>query len=548
MNVAETISTCLQNYGVRRVYGLVGTSVLDFVDALSYTGMRYISTRHEQVAASMADAEGRLTRFPGVAVVHGGPGFLNAIIGLANAYKDSSPLLLISGAVKRRMRGYDGWLEVPQVELAKPLTKLAIRLDKPSEASISISKAFWTAASDPQGPCYLEVPEDVWALEAGAPSAQEGRASTPFVSDRFIDEVSRLLVESERPLILAGGGLNTSSGSSALMDLLNSVEVLVATTGNGRGVIPEDHPLCVGRVGFGGGNIVADYALEQADLVIASGCGISDVTTYGYNLRPKGNVVVVDFDSRESKPIRYLMHENGDAANFLMRLKGRIPVGTKKERWGDALSAKRDQWNEMLSAAESRSRPGFVNPSRFFKELGTRLPAHSTVTGGQGLHILYAHAYLKAKEYASFLEATNLGAMGFAFPAALGAKLAAPDRDVIAVLGDGEFMMTLQDFETAVREKIPVKVIIVNDSSYRVLLMRQIVQKMGRIFGTTHTNPDIMALGSAFGFRSMTIADDSLVPKALDFLFEASSVPSVLELVVNPEDLPPVNLEASLKF
>jgi acetolactate synthase-1/2/3 large subunit len=548
MNVAQIFASSLVSFDVKRVYGLIGTSVLDFIDALSYIPIRYVSTRHEQVAVSMADAEGRLTGFPGVAVVHGGPGLLNSLVSLASAYKDSSPLLLIAGAVKRRLRGLDGWLEVPQTELVKPFTKLALRVDRPAEAASAISTAFWKAASVPKGPCFVEVPEDVWSLEAGNEPNKGHPEPVQTVSDQFVRTVADLLKSSNRPLLLVGGGLNTPYGAAAVKEFAEVVGIYVVTTGNGRGIIPEDHPMCVGRVGFGGGNIVADYALTEADLLIAAGCGVSDVTTYGFNMRPKGVTVVVDFDPLSNKPIKYDYHARGDAANFLTRLKGLAVKPASVDGWQSILSEKRREWEELLIASESKTKVGYVNPSKFFRELGSRLPPNCTVTGGQGLHILYAHAYLKAREYGSFLEATNLGAMGFAFPAALGAKLAAPGRIVISVLGDGEFMMTMQDIETAVRERIPIRIVVVNDSSYRVLLMRQMVQKTGRVYGTVHQNPVMKELGKAFGFRSMTVLDDSEISSAVDFLLDDNPTTTVVELIVDPEHLPPFNLEASLKF
>jgi acetolactate synthase-1/2/3 large subunit len=172
MNVAEVVVTCLKQLGVKRVYGLIGTTILDFVDALKDSGIRYVSTRHEQVAVSMADAEGRMTGAPGVAAVHAGPGFLNSLISVANAYKDASPLLLISGAVKRRLAGLDSWLEVPQRDIIRPIVKAVYRIDKPLEAARVIAEAYSIAASQPQGPVFVEVPEDVWSMPSEFPGCE----------------------------------------------------------------------------------------------------------------------------------------------------------------------------------------------------------------------------------------------------------------------------------------------------------------------------------------------------------------------------------------
>ena len=162
--------------------------------------------------------------------------------------------------------------------------------------------------------------------------------------------------------------------------------------------------------------------------------------------------------------------------------------------------------------------------------------------------MLYAYAFMKVRSPGSFLAATNMGAMGFVFPAALGAKMTLPDREVVAVMGDGEFLMTMQDLETAVREKVGAKIIIVNDNSYRVLLMRQKIQRMGRVFGTTHTNPDIVKIAEAFGTEGMMIDSDERIDEAVRFIMKDSQLPLLLELRIDPEDLPPLNIQGSLMF
>ena len=550
MNVAHAVVERLEELGVRRAYGLIGTSILDLVDATKDTRIRYISTRHEQVAVSMADAEGRLTGNPGIAYIHGGPGFLNSLISVANAYKDSSPLLMIAGAVKRRLSGLDSWLEVPQLEIIKPIVKTALRIDRPAEVGKVIGQAYYAAMSPPKGPAFVEVPEDVWRLEgANTQDTSSELKSAPEISPEDVGKVVKLLHQSTKPLILVGGGLNHSEGAQILTAFAEKLRIPVASTGNGRGVLPEDNPLSLGRVGFGGGNTIADSALEQSDLVIALGAGISDVTTYGYNVIPKGEVVVVDLDPLSmNKPVPYAMHVYGDATTFLGQLSKSEISYSPTDEWFQFIDKKRESWNTLLDGAAAWNQAGHVNASNFFKALDAKLPKDVLITAGQGFHILYTFAFLKIRRYQSFLTATNLGAMGFAFPAALGAKVVQPEREVIAVLGDGEFLMTLQDIETAVREKIGVKVIVVNDSSYRVLLIRQKMQKTGRIFGTVHSNPDMVKLGESFGFTAMAVTENSQVERGIDFILTRTEKPRILELKISQEDMPPFNTESSLKF
>jgi len=547
MNVAEVVVTCLKQLGVKRVYGLIGTSILDFVDALKDSGIRYVSTRHEQVAVSMADAEGRMTGAPGVAAVHAGPGFLNSLISVANAYKDTSPLLLISGAVKRRLAGLDSWLEVPQRDIIRPVVKAVYRIDKPLEAARVIAEAYSIAASQPQGPVFVEVPEDVWSMPSEFSGCEAKITPPPTVPPDGVKQVVELLQRSRRLVILAGGGVNNAEGAALLLKVAERWRIPVAVTGNGRGAFPEDHPLFLGRAGFGGGNPVADQALLRADLVLAVGAGLSDTTTYGYNYVPRGDVVVVNLDPMaEKKPVPYTLRFYADAVDFLRKLASFDFQYSPAEEWFKELEEVRVGWNSLLQEALSRRYEGFVNPSKFFRQLDEALPRGFVMVGGQGMHIVYTFSFVRVRSTRGYLAAFNLGAMGFAFPAALGAKLAAPERDVYAVVGDGEFMMTVQDLETAVREKIPVKIIVINDNSYRVLYARQKAQKMGRVFGTLHTNPDFVKLAEAFGVEAMSISRDEDIPKAVEFVTEPGL--KLLELRISPDDFPPMNIEAALRF
>ncbi|MEM3684758.1 MAG: thiamine pyrophosphate-binding protein [Conexivisphaerales archaeon] len=548
MNVAQTIASGIEKVGNKTVYGLVGVSILDFLDAVRDTSLRYISTRHEQTAVSMADAEGRLTKRPGVAVVHAGPGFLNSVTGIAIAYKDSSPLLVISGSVKRRMKGLDSWLEVDQSSIARPITKAVITLDKPVNTASAFSQAYSIASSPPFGPVLLEVPEDIWYSEADGKEISVDIKQVPMAESEMIAKVLKLIEESERPMIIAGGGINSEEGSKYLLEISERYSIPVAITGNARGVFPEDHTLYLGRAGFGGGSIVADFALESADLILAIGGGISDVTTYGYLSSIRGKKVVVDLDPiAEKKPIFLNLHYYCDGLSFLKSLLQDTSSTKHSRDWLNTLKQKMLQWKRMLDLSASRTEEGYVNPSKFFALLNQAIPKDVILTAGQGVHILYVYDYIQLHRPNSFLAATNLGAMGFALPAALGAKVMHPEREVISILGDGEFLMTFHDLETVAREKIAAKFIIVNDNSYRVLYMRQKLQKMGRIIGTTHGNPDITKIGEAFGIPSLSINSDRDIDDAIDFLLGEQSQ-RILELKINPEEMPPLNLDLSSRF
>lgn len=547
MKVSELLVASLETYGVKRIYGLAGTSILDLMDALSRSKIRYISTRHEQVAVSMADAEGRVTGNPGIAFVHGGPGFLNSLVSLTNAWKDGSPMLLVAGAVRRRMLGMDSWLEVPQAEMVRSVVKGSWRIENGSEAPPGIAEAYSLASSSPKGPVYLEVPDDVWSQETVGDIETLPTEKASEVDQKAVLNVAAAMAKADKPLVVVGGGINSPVGSLALSKLLSRAEVPVISTGNGRGSVAEDYPMSLGRMGFGGLR-VADAALAQADVIICLGCGLSDVSTFGFNSTPKGEVYAVNMDPIwDKKPVPYALHADCDAAAFVEEL-SRVVWVELKDDWKSRIEKERRAWRMVLGEAETRHKEGYVNPARFLASLDRLLPRDAILAVGQGLHQVYAYACLKVRSNRSFMAATNMGSMGFVFPAILGAKMAYPKREVLGVMGDGEFMMTVQDMETAVREKIGAKIVVVNDNSYRVLLMRQKIQKMGRIFGTLHTNPDMANLAEDFGARGMVVDSDEEVEEAVEFITQESNVPLLLELRIDPEDLPPINIQGSLMF
>ncbi len=556
--VASYLAETMYRTGTGRVYGIIGTSVLDLLDAIyDYRGkLHYISTRHEQVAASAADAEARLTGRPGYAIVHAGPGFLNAVISLGIAYRDRSPLILVSGGVKRRLYRTGAWLEVDQQAIADPITVDHARLSTPEELPAVIRRLLRASLRPPTGPAHLEVPEDLWNTRLPSstpppPTIEELLQPPREPSSEDIREAVELAREAEQPLILLCREAARSGAWNTVERLSTILDAPIVYTGNARGFCDETSPKCLGRVGFGGGSLPADKALEEADLLIVLGGELDDITTYAYTLMPRGEVVIASEDPLAWKrPILPSLEVHANPLLFAEKLAidlEREDVRRTNSGWMARLEEYRRVWQSMLSEAVERRYTGRVNPNRFFHELNEKLPGDAIITAGQGTHIVYTYNYLKLKPPARFLAATNLGAMGFALPAAIGAALAYPERTVLAVVGDGELMMTVQDLETIARARAPVKIILVNDDSYRVLLLRQNIQKKGRIIGTLHSNPDYTLLAQSMGIEAETITRDEEIPHAIERLLEPGK-PYLLEIKIPREDLPPLNLEMTLKM
>ncbi len=549
---AQTLVLGLEKMGTKRIYGIIGTSILGFYEGLyeARERIRYISCRHEQVAASIAEVEGRLTGRPGVAIVHSGPGALNAMISLGNAYKDCSPMILITGAVKSRLKGTDGMLELDHPKVFSSIVKGAYRVERTREIPRILSEAYRASLSGAWGPVVIEVPEQVWKERDEIDQAFVFEVPpVPQADPSSIEEVLGVLSRARRPLILAGCGVAYSGSHGFLKELVELLKVPVVTTGNGRGVLPEDHPLSLGRVGFGGGNPVADQAFQKCDLLLGLGATVSDMVTYEFTQETGADIYLVNLDP-VAKDRKVFVEKNFicDVASFLSLL----VQGVKEKKigplasWIDQLAADRTIWRETLDAAAGNAKSP-LSPSYVFSRLGRMLPRDAIVAGGAGMHVVYAHDYLPALGPRQFLAAVNFGAMGLSLPAAMAAKLVHPDRVVVAVAGDGDLLMTIQDLETVVREKIGVKLAVVNDNSYRVLEFKQKLQFQGHVIGTRHQNPDFMRLAEAFGLKGIRLERPEEVEKGLaDFM--KSKGPVLLEIVTDPEDLPPTNLEAALKM
>jgi len=552
MRGTDAVVACLQRMQVRRVYGVIGTSIVGLLDGLyaARDTIRYISCRHEQVAASMADAEGRLTRRPGLVAVHSGPGALNAMISLANAAKDCSPLIAITGAIKRRLRGCDGMLELDHVQVFRPLCRATFRVEATNEIPRIFGLAYQAAMRGPGGPVLIEVPEDIWTDHDHVDLDLldlEVEAAPPVVAD-VVESIAARLLRAERPVILAGAGVAYSRSAERLRQLAECLQAPVATTGNGRGAISETHPLSLGRAGYGGGNPVADEALKRADFLLAIGCTVSDMTTYEYTWPIEADAMVVNLDRDNDLKKIPLEAVYADAGQFLEQLWEQVQRADSKscKAWGEELSGPRTMWQHLVQGALQGEALG-GSPARVCQALDELLPDDAIVAVGAGMHLLYPMAFMRSRQPSCFLSAVNFGAMGFGFAASLGAKLVHPDRAVIAILGDGDFLMTVQDLETAVREQIAVRIFVVNDNAYRVLAFRQRVQYQGHVYGSEHNNPDLMKLAESFGLPAWRIESADQIAEILPQAMQAIG-PSLVEIVTDTNDIPPTNLQAALRM
>jgi acetolactate synthase I/II/III large subunit len=553
---AQVLADCLERAGVQRIYGIVGTSNIAFVNALydKRDKIRYISTRHEQVCASMADAEGRMTGRPGVCLTHSGPGTLNATMSIANAYKDCSPVIILSGAVRRALKGSDGLIEADHGKVIDPVCKGTFQVEDLAEMPAVFASAYRLAMTPAKGPVLIDVPENLWHAEAAVDlGSLDLTAPFPRALDASkVEEVFGDFRDSVRPVLLVGAGVFDADATGSVRRLAEKTNVPVVTTGNGRGVIPESHGLCLGRVGFFG-NPVADKALEQADLVLGLGCCLSDLITWEYTADLRGKVVIVNADPEAAMipPETYMVNLEfiaGDAGDFLDAFLCRLdaePV-RKPDSWMDSILPVKERWEAQLGAAISSDKAP-LSAGKVVRALSDLAPKDAIFTGGAGLNTLYVNAFTRIESPRSYLAPNNFGAMGFGFPALLAAGIIAPERAALSILGDGDFLMTIQDIETGVREGVVGTVLILNDSSYRALRYTQQILYGGRIYGTEHRNPDFIKLAEAFGAAGYRIETPDQIEPVLKEAMGCGRL-AIVDARIDPDDPAPANIEAILKM
>jgi acetolactate synthase-1/2/3 large subunit len=367
-----------------------------------------------------------------------------------------------------------------------------------------------------------------------------------------LEEVFQAFRDADRPVLLTGAGVFEADASPLVLRLVEEANVRVVTTGNGRGVIPESHDLCLGRVGFFG-NPVADKALEQADLILGLGCCLSDLITWEYTVEFAGKVVIVNADPEAAliQPESYLVDlqfVGGDVGQFLAEFVRRLDADPvrKSDDCMDSILPVKEQWEAQLGAAiASDKRP--LSAGRVVRALSDLAPKDAVFTGGAGLSTLYVNCFARIEAPRSFFGPNNFGAMGFGFPALLASGIITPDRPCLCILGDGDFMMTLQDIETGIREGVTGVVLILNDNCYRALRYSQQILYDGRIYGTEHSNPDFVKLADAFGAAGYVIeTPDQIVPVLTEAL--GCGKLAIVDARIDPEDPAPANIEAMLKM
>jgi acetolactate synthase-1/2/3 large subunit/sulfoacetaldehyde acetyltransferase len=531
---------------VRHVFGIVGSTFLDVLDVLyDDKSVEYVNVRHEQGGAFMADGLARVTGAPAACLVTSGPGATNLVTGIAAAWVGHSPVIAIAGGPALAHYGRDAFQELDLVGIFKPITKLSIQVNQPERIPEIVRLALRTAMSGRKGPVFVDIPRDVLngrtvAAEIGKPATYRPTHAQPPHPDA-VAEAARLLGRAERPLLLVGGGV-TWAGANALVVALADRQGLPMITAYGRNdAVPNDHPLYIGPLGRAGAPEAAE-ACRRADLLLVVGSRLGHFTTYydARHIQPGTRIVQIDVDTRDIGriyPVTLgIQADAGLAVTALIEALARAGVSRTGEAWQGECRALRARREARLAAdAALVSLP--MKPQRVYAELRRVLPPDAIVALDAGAAPAYGYDRLQFFQPRTFLTPLDLGGLGFAFPEALGAKLGRPERPVVAIHGDGGFLMNVQELETAVRHGIEVVTLVLNNNCWGSEKAYQKHFYGGRYVGADIGNPRYDRLAELFGARGYYVERPDDVGGAVTDALRCGK-PAVIEIPIDPDEFP----------
>jgi acetolactate synthase-1/2/3 large subunit len=517
ISVARLIVEFVKEARVPYLFGLSGHSIFPITDALyAEPDLRFIPVMHELSAAYMAAAYAKGTRTLGVCTASAGAGVTNLLTGIAYAYKESIPVIVIAADVSRRHagRGASSWHEIPQREMFEPVTKIAVTLESAERAVDTLRLALHEATTGRKGPVYIGVPRDIQQQEVEAPKPGWLAPLSPVVEadQKGLARAAEELQKAVAPIIIAGGGVYWSRAEAELRELSERLSIPFGTSPSHKGLISEDHPLSLGVLGFGAFPFANAFCLE-ADLILAVGVTFSEGLTLGFGdkLIPAGaKIIQVDSDPRELSKI-YPAHLPilGDAKAALRGLIEQLRkarVQKKNLSRVDKLREEKNNWHEKILAYAPQDQ-GPINQWHVYRALKEALSEHEIVVGAGGTAELMRRFVAPSYAYHS----GEMRAIGFGLSTSIGLSLAFPSQPVVCVTGDGSFMLESQELATAAALKLPISIIVVRNDAYGNMKRDQIKHHGGRVIGTDLYLPDLSALARSYSIEAERVAE----PRAL---------------------------------
>jgi len=527
--VADLLVRCLENEGVTCVFGIPGEENIRVTDALFRSSIRYVLVRHEQAASFMAEIHGRLTGRAGVCSSTLGPGAINLLLGTADANSNSTPMVALSAQVGLNRIYKESHQSVDLVSMFSPVTKWADMVLSPGAVPEMVRKAFKLSQTERPGAVFLAVPEDIEGL-AVTDDLVPLDVNTPRPDEPSPSQIARaadVLDRAVRPIVLAGHGAVRSDAADALRRFSELLGLPVATTFHGKGVFADDHPNALGAVGFMSHDYV-NFGFDEADVIISAGYELQEFDPVRIN--PNGDKRIIHLSRVPAEVDRHYDVEVGVQADIGQTLEAlaaatttRFHLGASGERIRRLLA------DDLARGAADDSFP--LKPQRIVADTRAALGRRDIVLADTGAVKMWMARLYPTYEPNTCLVSNGLSTMAFALPGAIAAKLALPERRVLAAVGDGAFLMNSQEIETAVRERVPLTVLIWQDDAYGLIKWKMNLE-IGQDVATDFTNPDFVAYAESFGARGYRVrAANELLPMLTDAL--ASDAVSVIACPVD---------------
>ncbi len=534
MKGAQILIEGLKREGVQIMFGYPGGAVLPIFDHLYDTSIKFILTRHEQAAAHAADGYARATGKVGVCIATSGPGATNLTTGIATAYMDSIPIVAITGQVKTFLIGNDAFQEADVTGITRPITKHNYLVRDVRDLSRIVREAFHIASTGRPGPVLIDIPADVQTHESDFEWPEEveirGYKPTYFGHPGQIKKAARLISKSKKPLIYAGGGVISSAAETELKTLAEKVNIPVTLTLMGLGAFAGTHPLCLGMLGMHG-TAFANYAIMNADLVIAIGARFDDRVTGRLDaFAPHAKIIHIDIDpSSISKNVKVDIPIVGDAKFILKQLLEELNKLPDTKEWLAAI----EQWKKKHPLIYKEG--GKIKPQYVIEQIYEATKGDAIIATEVGQNQMWAVQWYKYDKPRRLLSSGGLGTMGYGFPAAIGAKAGCPDKQVFDIAGDGSIQMNIQELATAVNNKLNVKVAILNNCYLGMVRQWQELFYKRRYSYTYLGNPDFVKLAESYGAVGLRVTRKEEVRPAIDKALSTDNV-VFIDFHIEPEE------------
>ena len=545
----EMLIRALHDEGVEIIFGYPGGAVLHIYDAIfNQDKVEHILVRHEQAATHAADGYARSSGKPGVVLVTSGPGATNAITGIATAYMDSIPLVVISGQVEKRMIGTDGFQETDMVGISRPIVKHSFMVRDPSEIPMIVKKAFHIATTGRPGPVVIDIPKDVTdpkiKLPYEYPADIKLRSYTVPVKGHSgqIKKAVDALLSAKRPMIYSGGGVVQGNGSELLVKLTRKLGYPITNTLMGLGAFPASDQQFLGMLGMHG-TYEANMAMHYCDVLLGIGVRFDDRVTNSdiSKFCPDATVLHVDIDPASiSKNVTADVPIVGSVTSVLEEMLAQI--GNSKssvdkqvlEVWWKQI----DQWRQKDSLAISSAEDGTIKPQQVVQAVYEITKGDAFVSSDVGQHQMFAAQYYRFDKPRRWINSGGLGTMGFGFPAAMGVQFAHPDAVSVCITGEGSFQMNLQEFATCMQYQLPIKIICLNNQALGMVKQWQDMQYGGRHSHSTYAEslPDFTKLAEAYGHVGIKIEKLSELNSKLEEAFSLKDKLVFVDVMVDPNE------------